>query len=282
MKHFVERFGPWALVTGASSGIGEAFARRLAAIGMNLVLVARREERLRKLAADLTNRHSIRARVVPVDLSRDDFLPLIAQATEDLQIGLLVNNAGIAPTGPFLENDLGSEPVLVSVNTRAPLILAYHFGRAMQKHGRGGMIFLSSTLAFAGVPSWSAYAASKAHALVFAEGLAQELRKDSISVLAVCPGPTRTNLWPAGARPRFAMEPDAVVDVALKELGRKTTVVAGWLNSTIVFSTRLLPRSWNARIFGWVVGGMLKGVNPSSEVGRNTPTLSSPIPGKDD
>jgi uncharacterized protein len=250
MKHFVERFGPWALVTGASSGIGEAFARRLAAIGMNLVLVARREERLRKLAADLTNRHSIRARVVPVDLSRDDFLPLIAQATEDLQIGLLVNNAGIAPTGPFLENDLGSELVLVSVNTRAPLILAYHFRRAMQKHGRGGMIFLSSTLAFAGVPSWSAYAASKAHALEFAEGLAQELRKDSISVLAVCPGPTRTNLWPASARPRFAMEPDAVVDVALKELGRKTTVVAGWLNSTIVFSTRLLPRSWNARIFG--------------------------------
>lgn len=261
MKHCVGGFGPWALVTGASSGIGEAFARRLAAIGMHLVLVARREERLRRLADNLESQHSISTRVVPVDLSRDDFLPPIAQATEDLQVGWLVNNAGIAPTGPFLENDLGSELVLVTVNTRAPLILAHHFGRAMQRQGRGGMIFLSSTLAFAGVPSWSVYAASKAQALVFAEGLAQELRKDGISVLAVCPGPTRTDLWPAGAQPLFLMQPEAVVDLALKKLGRRTTVVAGRLNSISAFSTRLLPRSWNAAIFGRVVGRMLKGVN---------------------
>jgi hypothetical protein len=157
--------------------------------------------------------------------------------------------------------DLGSELALVSVNTRAPLILAHHFGRSMQEQGRGGMIFVASTLAFAGVPVWSTYAASKAQALVFAEGLAQELRPEGISVLAVCPGPTRTELWPAGAKPRFAMEPDAVVDLALRALGRKTTVVAGWLNLSIALATRLLPRSWNARIFGWVVGGMLADVH---------------------
>src|SRR5258708_36745183 len=106
MKNFIERFGPWALVTGASSGIGEAFARRLAATGMNLVLVARREERLRALADDLTKKHSISVRVVPADLSRDDFLPAIEQGTRDLEIGLLVNNAGIAAAGPFLDSDL--------------------------------------------------------------------------------------------------------------------------------------------------------------------------------
>lgn len=282
MKHFVERFGPWALVTGASSGIGEAFARRLAAIGMNLVLTARREERLRMLADDLKSQHSISARVVPVDLSQDDFLPIIEQATMDLRIGLLVNNAGIAPTGPFLENDLGLELALVSVNDRAPLILAHHFGKSMRKQGRGGMIFVSSTVAFAGVPSWSAYAASKAHALVFAEGLAQELRKEGISVLAVCPGPTRTDLWPAGAQPLFPMRPEAVVNLALKRLGRRTTVVAGRINSIIAFSTRLLPRSWNTRIFGRVVGGMLKGVNPPCGVGRKTHILPSPILGEHD
>jgi short-subunit dehydrogenase len=258
MKSFVERFGPWAVVTGASSGIGEAFARRLAAMGMSLVLIARREDRLRKLADDLQGRHSAGVRVVTADLSHDDFLPLIERATDDLQVGLLVNNAGVATAGRFLDNDLTSELATLHVNNRAPLILAHHFGRAMRQRGRGGMIFVASTVAFAGVPSWSNYAASKAHDLIFAEGLARELRADAISVLALCPGLTRTELLPPDAQPLFPMRTDAVVDVALKKLGRRTTAVAGWLNRIIVFSTRLLPRSWNAAIFGWVVGRMFK------------------------
>jgi short-subunit dehydrogenase len=265
MKNFVERFGPWALVTGASSGIGEAFARRLAGIGMNLVLVARREDRLRKLADDLQRQHAVSARVVPADLSREDFLPAIQQATADLQIGLLVNNAGIATTGKFLDNDFASELAMLHLNNRAPLILAHHFGRPMRKQGRGGIIFLSSSVAFAGVPLWSNYAATKAHDLVFAEGLAKELRPDGISVLALCPGATQTELWPPGAKPLFSMQPNAVVDLALKKLGRKTTVVAGWLNSTSVVATRLLPRSWNAVIFGWVIGRMIKGIKVQAQ-----------------
>jgi short-subunit dehydrogenase len=258
MKNFVERFGPWALVTGASSGMGEAFARKLAEIGLHLVLVARREDRLRKLADDLQRAHSVKTRVVAADLSRDDFMPLIQQTTDDLLVGLLVNNAGIATAGRFLENDLDSELALLHVNNRAPLILAHHFGGRMHARGRGGLIFVSSTVAVAGVPLWSNYAASKAHDLVFAEGLAKELRKEGISVLVLCPGPTRTELWPPGAKPLFPMQPGAVVDLALKKLGRRTTIVAGWINSVMVFSTRLLPRSWNAAIFGWVVGRMLE------------------------
>jgi short-subunit dehydrogenase len=276
MKNFAERFGPWALVTGASSGIGEAFARRLAEIGMNLVLVARREDRLRKLAENLQSRHSVSTRVVPADLSQDDFLPVIEQATDGLQVGLLVNNAGVATTGRFLDNDLASELAVLHVNNCAPLILAHHFGRLMQKLGRGGMIFVSSTLAFAGVPSCSNYAASKAHDLVFAEGLAKELRRDGISVLALCPGPTRTELWPSGAKPLFPMQPNAVVDIALKKLGGKTTVVAGRINSISAFSTRLLPRSWNTTIFGRVVGGMLMGVKtPPIALDRASPKALS-------
>src|SRR5262249_3071292 len=185
MKDFVERFGPWALITGASSGIGEAFARRLAEYGLNLVLVARRENRLRKLADELQGHHSVSARVVPVDLSRDDFLPAIEQATADVQVGLLVNNAGIATSGNFLDNDLDSELALLHVNSRAPLVLTHHFAKAMRQRGRGGIIFLTSAVAFAGVPSWSNYAASKAYDLVLAEGLAKELHKDGVSVLAL-------------------------------------------------------------------------------------------------
>jgi uncharacterized protein len=119
------------------------------------------------------------------------------------------------------------------------------------------MIFVSSTAAFTGVPLWSNYAASKAYDLVLAEGLAQELRHEGISVLALCPGPTRTELWRPGTRPIAPMQPSAVVDIALKKLGRRTTVVAGWVNSMSAFSTRLLPRSWNAAIFGWVIGRMV-------------------------
>src|SRR5262245_16574966 len=175
MKNFVERFGPWSLVTGASSGIGGVLARRLAEIGMNLVLVARREERLRHLAEDLQSQHSVSTRVVPVDLSQDDFLPIIEEATADLEVGLLVNNAGIATTGKFLDNDVRAELALLHVNNRASLILTHHFGRSMRRRRRGGMIFISSIVAFAGVPSWSNYAASKAYDLVLAEGLAKEL-----------------------------------------------------------------------------------------------------------
>jgi short-subunit dehydrogenase len=252
MKHFLEHFGPWALVTGASSGIGEAFARRLAEYGMNLVLVARREHRLRRLAGDLQSQHPISARVVPTDLSQDNFL--------------LVNNAGIATTGKFLDNDLGSERALVHINNRAPLILAHHFGRSMRKRRRGGMIFVSSTIAFAGAPGWSNYAASKGYDLLLAEGLAKELHKDGISVLALCPGATQSELWPPGSRRSLVMRPKAVVDIALKKLGSQTTVVPGWLNSLIALSTRLLPRSWNTTIFGWVIGRMLRGVKPASQV----------------
>jgi short-subunit dehydrogenase len=224
------------------------------------VLVARREDKLRNLAEELQNKYSISTRVVPVDLSQDDFLPSVQQATADLEIGLLVNNAGFATTGTFFDNDLGSELKMLHVNNRAPVILTYHFGRLMRQRGQGGIVFVASILAFAGVPTMSNYAASKAHDLVFAEGLANELQGTGISVMAICPGPTHTEFWPSGSNPFSPMQPKAVADIALRKLGKKTTVVAGWSNSITTFATRLLPRSWNAKIFGSVVGGMLKGV----------------------
>lgn len=264
MSSFVERFGPWAVVTGASSGIGEAFARRLAARGVSLVLVARREDRLNALAAELDKQHGIETRVVVADLATDDFLPAVERATRDLEVGLLVNNAGVLRAGKFLGHDLGDELNQLHLNTRAALVLSHHFGRRMRDRRRGGMVFLASTVAFAGVPGMSAYAASKAHALTFAEGLARELSADGVSVLALCPGPTRSEIWPAGATPALPMDPDDVAEAALRKLGRRTTVVAGLLNRFITLSTRFGPRWLNSRIFGKVVGGMFKNVGAGS------------------
>lgn len=274
MNRFVDRFGPWAVVTGASSGIGESFARQLAARGENLVLVTRREDRLQRLAEELCETNGVETRIVPVDLAGENFLPVVEQATNDLEIGLLVNNAGVLSAGRFLDHDLRDELNQLHVNTRAVLTLAHHFGRRMRERRRGGVIFLASTVAFAGVPGMSAYAASKAHVLSFAEGLAAEVAGDGIAVLALCPGPTSTEIWPNGATPTLPMHPEAVADLALRKLGRRTTTVAGLSNRLITFSTRFAPRWVNTLIFGKVVGGMLKSVTPGSESAGFAPSAS--------
>ncbi len=254
MIEFVEKYGPWAVVTGASSGIGEIFARRLAKAGLNVVLAARRERELKTLANTLEAQHGVQVRILPVDLSQDDFLEHVRQQTSDLEVGLLVNNAGFATSGHFLDNDLEAEVAMLHVNARAPLVLAHHFGSLMKERSRGGIIFISSTLGFSGVPSWSNYAATKAFDHILAEDMASELKRHGVSVLAVAPGPTRTEFW-QNTTSRFLpfTSPERVVNVALRKLGRRSSVTVGWLNSLIVFSTRLLPRSWNARIFGVVV-----------------------------
>jgi uncharacterized protein len=227
-------------------------------------LVARREDRLRRLADELREAHGIETRIVPVDLAGEDFLPMVEQATHDLEIGLLANNAGVLSSGRFLDHDLHDELNQLNLNTRAALILAHHFGRRMRERRRGGVIFLASTVAFAGVPGMIAYAASKTHALHFAEGFAREVRSDGIAVLALCPGPTTTGIWPTGATPTLPMRPEAVAEIALRKLGRRTTVVAGLLNSLTAFSTRFAPRWMNSLIFGLVVGRMFKNVRHDS------------------
>ena len=254
MTKLKEKYGPWTLITGASSGLGAACANRLAAEGVNLVLVARREDRLSALAEELERTASIKARVVSADLSRDDFLPRITEATEGLEINLLVNNAGHGLTADFLASDLESELGVFHLNSRAPLILTHHYGRLMQRRGRGGIIFLASVVGLTGVASWSNYAATKGHNLLFAEGLAEELKRDGVDVLAVAPAFIRTGLIKLSSFGRMmSLEPKNVVEVALASLGKKRVVTPGLLHKLIAFSTRLQPRVLNTKIFGAVV-----------------------------
>ena len=254
MTSLKQKYGPWALITGASSGLGAAFAKRLAADGVNLVLVARREDRLRALAADLERTASIETRVVSADLSRDDFLPHITEATEGIEINLLVNNAGSALSADFLANALDSELGMFHLNSRAPLILTHHYGRLMQRRGRGGIIFLASVVALTGVASWSNYAATKGHNLLFAEGLAEELKRTGVDVLAVAPSFVRTELIKLSPFGRIMLlEPETVAQVTLASLGKKRVVTPGLLPKFIAFSTRLQPRFLNTKIFGTVV-----------------------------
>lgn len=254
---FAARYGPWALVTGASSGIGRAFARRLAARGLNVVLAARRAARLEALAAELAATCGVLACPVPVDLCRDDFLDVIRAATDGLDIGLLVNSAGYSLTGPFLDADPDEMLRLFNVNGRAPLLLTRAFGPAMRARRRGGIVMVSSVVAFVGTPQWSLYAATKAFDLLLGEGLAAELRADGVDVLTLAPGTTRTEfLDAAGLSDRLSLSAERVVDDALGQLGRSDIVVPGWFYRGGTLAMRLLPRSVNRAVFGRFLAAM--------------------------
>lgn len=251
---FKEKYGPWSLVTGASSGIGLEFSHQIAELGLNVVLVARREERLEKLAISLQEKYGVQTKVIPIDLSRDDFLSDIERITAGLEVGLLINNAGFGTTGEFVENDLETEIKLLHVNCRAPLVLAHTFGKRMKDRKKGGIIFSASIVGFTAVPLWSNYAASKAYDLFLSEALAHELKNHGVDVLALCPGTTEAEFQKiAGTRMVMPMTAKSVVRLALKKLGHQNVAIPGILNRLNVLSIKFLPRTWSTRIFARVI-----------------------------
>lgn len=255
---FKERYGRWALVTGASAGIGAEFARQLAALGLNLVLVARRKERLEELRAQLKTQWKIEVSIITADLSQPDFLPLILSETEFLEIGLLVNNAGFGIAGKFLEHELERELDLLGVNCRAPLILTHVFGRQMAQRKRGGIIFVSSVSGYIATPYESSYAASKVYELFLAESLRYELGKEGVDVLALCPGSTDTEFHQiAGSRAVAAMTVEPVVRLALKKLGKKPATIPGWRNRLVVYLLKFTPRRMHTHLAGKVMGNLI-------------------------
>tara|TARA_R110000782_G_scaffold18459_5_gene50782 strand:- start:1478 stop:2272 length:795 start_codon:yes stop_codon:yes gene_type:complete len=254
MKNFKEAYGDWALVTGASSGIGEVFSRKLAAVGMNVVLVARRKDRLSKIAKELNDAHHIQTRIVCADLSNEEETKGVVAAVADLEIGLLVNNAGILNTGNFLDNNLEDEIRLINTNCKSYIILTHGLGNKMRERNRGALIFLSSLTAVSAISRWANYAASKGFDLQFAEAIDAELKDYNIDVMALCPGLTHTELVKISKfNNPMTMNADVVVDIALKKLGKTNLVVPGLMNKINFFSTRINPRMINTRIFSSVV-----------------------------
>ena len=245
---FKSQYGPWAIVTGASSGLGETFGDKLAQLGLNIVLVARRKKRLEDNANQLIKRHQVDCRVVCADLSKDNFIDLILKKTEDLPIGLLVNNAGAGQFGDFVDTPLTRELEILHLNCRAPLILTHTFARQMRSRKKGGIIFVSSIGGFLGISRMSHYAATKAYDLLFAEGLYHELRRYNIDVLALCPGITKTEFQKkANVRQFLPMSPDVVVEKTLKKLGKTSIIVPGKLNQLTCALIKSLPRAWGSK-----------------------------------
>ena len=253
MTSFLARYGPWALVAGASAGLGEAFARELAGRGFHLVLLARRGEALEALSSQLRRQHPVEVRTRAVDLGRGDLPRTVSEVTADLEVGLLVYNAAHSVIGPFLERPLDDQLRVVDVNCRGPLVLAHLLGGAMARRGRGGLVLMTSIAGSQGGPLLASYAASKAFNLVLAEGLWDELRARGVDVVACRAGATRTAGY-AASRPKGTvplMEPGPVVRAALDALGHGPSVVPGALNRVASFAFgRLLPRRTAIRIMG--------------------------------
>ena len=232
-------------MAGASEGLGEAFARALAARGLHLLLLARRPEPLERLATELRARHGVEVRAAPLDLARPDLDAAVEGLTRGLEVGLLVYDAAASAIGPFLERPLEAQLRVLDVNCRGPLVLAHRLGGAMAARGRGGLLFMASVAGGQGNPWLASYAASKAFEIVLAEGLWGELRRRGVDVLACRAGAIRTPAFAAsGPRAQVPlMAPEAVAQEALAALGRGPTVVAGPLNRLAAFLfTRLLPR----------------------------------------
>lgn len=251
----------WAVITGASAGIGWALAEQLAAGGANLVLTARRVDRLQKLAADLSVRHGIQTEVFAADLARPESPAAIHAFTESkhIEIELLANNAGFGAFGYTQEIDESRLLDMVQVNCAAVLRLTRIYLSRMVERRSGDILIVASTAAFQPVPFIAAYAATKAFDLVFAEGLAEEVRGFGVRVCALCPGSTNTEFQQVAQQPdrafRFAETRDKVARVGLEALAEgKSSVISGSRNRWMVFGERFAPRSLVAKMAAKVMG----------------------------
>lgn len=257
------KYGHWAVVTGASDGIGKAFAELLAQSGFNLVIAARRKDVLANLATNLSGLHGVEVRPVACDLGRSEGVVLLEDATEALDAGLIVAAAGFGTSGPFLRSDLNTELGMIDVNCRAVAALAHTFGNRFVRRGGGGIILLSSLVAFQGVPRAANYAATKAYVQTFAEGLRQELSSAGVDVLAVAPGPVQSGFGQrANMQMGMAQTPGEVARGALRALGSRGTVRPGFLAQLLELSLKPLPRWGRVRVMGLVMSGMTNHQSP--------------------
>ena len=265
---FSAKYGPWALITGASRGIGAEFARQLAGRGLNIILIATNADLLQAQADSIKNDCGVEVKTIVLDLSREDILQEITPVTDSLEIGLLVNNAGLSKVAPFLNLTLDQLVKQLHVNVRAGLILAHHFGRRMVERRHGGIIFLSSGSAMSGTAYCANYAGTKAYNLIIAESLWYELGRYGVDVLGFSAGSTKTPGWEANApKPgRFVkvMDVKPTVAEALKALGKRPSLIAGRSNRLGYFVMgKMMSRERAIRI---VSGSMDKMFGPFGDL----------------
>jgi uncharacterized protein len=258
-KQFLKKYGAWAVVTGASDGIGLEIAKCLAEKGMNLVLVARRKDVLEHTASELAKKHNIQTKVISADFSKAHAIGEVITATQELDVGLFVASAGFGSSGEFVSTDLETELSMIDVNCRAVTEACHHFAKRFVKQKRGGIILLSSILAFQGVPKSANYAATKAYIQVLAEGLHAELLPHHVDVLASAPATVQTGFAKrANMQMGAALTAEIVARATVNALGKRVTARPGFLSFFLESALSLLPRWARVKVMAQVMGGMTK------------------------
>jgi short-subunit dehydrogenase len=253
-----ERYGDWALVTGASAGIGLEFARALAREGVSVAIVARRADRLNSLAAELREKYKVEARVIAEDLAAINGADRVAEAVADLPIAILVNNAGFGYAGRFDKLETERLRAMVRVNCEVPVVLTSRMLPAMVRRRRGAVIIVGSAAGYQPLPLHSLYSATKGFDLLFGEGLWGELRGTGVDAIVLSPGATQTEFQQVAGEqvgPNHGEPAENVVRVTFDALGRKPSVISGWFNWARANFVRLAPRSIVVTIAKKVVEG---------------------------
>ena len=254
--NFAERYGPWAVIAGASEGTGREFARQVAAEGVNCLLVARREGPLAALADEIRSTHRVEAVAASIDLGAADAAERIIAAAGDREVGLYVNNAGADTHGAgFLGKEVEAWVQLVNMNVTTPMRCCHHFGRAMRTRGRGGLLLVNSGACYGGAAGLTTYAAGKAFELVFAEGLWAELHSHGVDVLTLVLGQTDTPAY-------------------RKLLGERGLPVPSGLASPVEVAKVGLAQLPEGPIYNWGQSNDVAGYAPNSPDTRRERVLS--------
>ncbi|MCX6150101.1 MAG: SDR family NAD(P)-dependent oxidoreductase [Ignavibacteriales bacterium] len=243
MKNLREKYGKWAVITGASSGIGEEFAKYLAKEKINLFIIARRIDKLNKIAEKLSSENEIEVIPIKADLTKEESFPAIMEEIGDREVGLLINNAGVGSIGQFQNIDCKKEIDLIKLNCIAPVLLTHLLVEKMILQKKGALIFLGSLVGMVPTPYLTTYSATKTFNIFVANALWYELKKYNIDVLALSPGSTNTEFerMTKGTGNIFIAEPSDVVKTAMKALGKKSSVVNGKRNKVLAGIVKILP-----------------------------------------
>jgi len=249
----------WAVVTGASSGIGKEFAYQLGQKGYNVALVARSRDKLEAIAADIQKQFERETRVIPLDLTHRDFARELADRTADITVTMVINNAGFGTSGPFLEIEDSREIEMINLNCSAVTQVARLFLKKMVKNGEGDMIIVASTASAQPCPWFATYAATKAFDRFLAEALWYEMKPKGVNVLALNPPGTATNFFAeAGlANEQGLATVKQVVQTAFRALGKKPSVIVGVGNRLLAFVGRFAPEKLLVNIAARIMKKMI-------------------------
>lgn len=246
---FAKDFGPWAVIAGASEGLGEAFAKEIAKMGINVAIIARRKDLLEKLCNEISNDFQVETKAIHIDLASERMFEDIKKETKDLEIGLVIYNAALSPIGLFYNFDLEKHTKVIDLNIKGPMLFTYHFGQLMKERKRGGIILLSSLAGLQGDPYLAHYSATRGYTMNLAEALWYEMRKYNVHVMACVAGATKTPNYIASKPKRVGlinpkpMTPVKVAKGCLRSLKKnKPYHLPGFVNKLISFILRRLMR----------------------------------------